>query len=360
MKDLIIVHDFDGRPYFKALEKNFRCKFVNSRPIRFLLRDIIKKRRITKDTVDSLLFLLFLPFHKDKIIILGMAPFNFRLFIYGLLCHRNKVLLHSSWHQWMGKTPFSYVEFVNNFLKKIWHFYLRRFDKIIAVTAATKKSILDFSYPLSLNVDVVPHVVDIEPISKSDLDNKWNTNKIEALFVGRLTAEKGIKDIIALSDKMQTSPLKDFHITIAGKGNLVSEVVDASRNIPELYYAGYINSREKLRDLMRQSQFFLLPSKKIKGWEELFGLVIVEAMSQGCVVIASNHIGPEEIIDENIDGILCEENAFVDVTLKTFNQFHLDNEFYREISARALHKSQKYNMKNISQKWLELLNNLES
>ncbi|MFV7531587.1 glycosyltransferase family 4 protein [Enterobacter mori] len=359
MKDVIIVHDFDGRPYFKALEKKFHCKYINSRPIRFLLRDIIKKRKITKDSIDSILFLLFLPFHKDQTIVLGMAPFNFRLMIYGMLCHRNKVLLHSSWHQWMDKTPFSYFGFLNSFLKKSWRNYLPRFKKIIAVTAATKKSILDFSYPLSLDIDVVPHVVDIEPIPISELDNKWSSNHIDALFVGRLTPEKGIKDIIDLSAKMQIGLNKDSHIKIAGKGNLESEILDATRKIPVLSYLGYIDSREHLRDLMRQSQFFLLPSKKIKGWEELFGLVIVEAMSQGCIVIASNHIGPVEILDDHIDGFLCEENSFIDFTLKTFNQFHQNKEIYREISVCALHKSQKYNMKNISQQWFELLNNLE-
>ncbi|WP_226882836.1 hypothetical protein, partial [Enterobacter hormaechei] len=35
MKEIIIVHDFDGRPYFKALEKNFHCKFINSRPVSY-------------------------------------------------------------------------------------------------------------------------------------------------------------------------------------------------------------------------------------------------------------------------------------------------------------------------------------
>ncbi|MEC9697378.1 glycosyltransferase family 4 protein, partial [Escherichia marmotae] len=296
MKDIIIVHDFDGRPYFKAIEKNFQCKFINSRPIRFFIRDIVKNRKITKDSIDSLLFLFLLPFHKNQTIILGMAPFNFRLLIYGVLCYRNKVLLHSSWHQWLGKTPFSYIEIFNKILKKLWRHYLPRFVRIIAVTKATKQSILDFAHPLSLNIDVIPHVVDIEPITRIELDEKWNSKYIQGLFVGRLTPEKGIKDIIDISKKMQTGLLKDSNIKIAGKGHLEDDIVHASQNISVLSYMGYITSREELRDLMRQSHFFLLPSKKIKGWEELFGLVIVEAMSQGCVVIASRHIGPEEII----------------------------------------------------------------
>ncbi|HFL4818716.1 TPA: glycosyltransferase [Escherichia coli] len=359
MKDIIIVHDFDGRPYFKAIEKNFQCKFINSRPIRFLIRDIVKKRTITKDTIDSILFLFLLPFHKNQTIILGMAPFNFRLLFYGMLCYRNKVLLHSSWHQWLGRTPFSYINIFNKIFKKLWRHYLPRFERIIAVTKATKQSILDFSYPLSLNIDVIPHVVDIEPITRAELDKKWNSKCIQGLFVGRLTPEKGIKDIINISEKVQSGLLKDSNIKIAGKGYLEDDIVHASKRISGLLYMGYITSRDKLRDLMKQSQFFLLPSKKIKGWEELFGLVIVEAMSQGCVVIASNHIGPKEIIDNHKDGILCEESDFVDNTLRNFNNFHTDIYYYKEISMRALDKSQKYNMANISQLWVELINNIE-
>ncbi|MCU2294635.1 glycosyltransferase family 4 protein [Enterobacter hormaechei subsp. steigerwaltii] len=359
MKEIIIVHDFDGRPYFKALEKNFHCKFINSRPIRFLLRDLIKKKKITKDSIDSLLFLFLLPFHKNQTIILGMAPFNFRLLIYGILCYRNKLLLHSSWHQWLGKTPFSYPKIINKILKKAWRHYLPRFSRIIAVTRATKRSILDFAYPMQLNIDVIPHVVDIEPIARTELDQKWDSKDIQGLFVGRLTPEKGIKDIIDIAEKMQSGVLQNSNIKIAGKGNLENDVVTASKNISGLSYIGYITSREELKDHMRRSNFFLLPSKKIKGWEELFGLVIVEAMSQGCVVIASKHIGPQEIIEDHEDGILCEENEFITQTLRNFNEFHADISRYKEISLHALDKSQKYNMKYISHLWSELINNLE-
>ena len=359
MKDIIIVHDFDGRPYFKALEKNFRCKFVNSRPIRFLIRDIVKKRKISKDSIDSLLFLLLLPFHRNNTIILGMAPFNFRLFIYGMLCHRNKVFLHSSWHQWMGKTPFSYMGILNKFYKKIWRSYLPRFEKIIAVTKATKQSILEFSSPIPLIIDVIPHVVDIDPITRFELEQKWNSKDIQGLFVGRLTPEKGINDIVKISANMQSGLLKNANIKIAGKGSLENEIIDASRDITGLSYLGYISSREQLRDLMKQSQFFLLPSKKIEGWEELFGLVIVEAMSQGCVVIASNHIGPKEIISDRNDGILCEENEFIDITLRHFNDFYINESRYNEMSIHALDKSQNYSMNKISQHWFKIINNLK-
>ncbi|BCM52006.1 hypothetical protein BvCmsSINP020_1834 [Escherichia coli] len=67
MKDIIIVHDFDGRPYFKAIEKNFQCKFINSRPIRFLIRDIVKREQLLKTLLILFCFYFFCLFIKTKL-----------------------------------------------------------------------------------------------------------------------------------------------------------------------------------------------------------------------------------------------------------------------------------------------------
>jgi len=54
----------------------------------------------------------------------------------------------------------------------------------------------------------------------------------------------------------------------------------------------------------------ILPSRKFKNWEELFGIVIIEAMATGIPVIASNCIGPKEIIENGKDGILFKKEDF--------------------------------------------------
>ena len=53
---------------------------------------------------------------------------------------------------------------------------------------------------------------------------------------------------------------------------------------------------------MHESQVFVLISK-----HETFGLVYLEAMLQGCIVIASKFGGVDGIIRDGENGFLCEE-----------------------------------------------------
>jgi glycosyltransferase involved in cell wall biosynthesis len=51
----------------------------------------------------------------------------------------------------------------------------------------------------------------------------------------------------------------------------------------------------------RSADVFLLPSN-----QEGFGIVYVEAMRQGCPVIAGNHGGAPEVVDHGVTGFLVE------------------------------------------------------
>ncbi|PLM51431.1 hypothetical protein CWN34_29225, partial [Klebsiella pneumoniae] len=72
-------------------------------------------------------------------------------------------------------------------------------------------------------------------------------------------------------------------------------------------FMGHISDKSKLAAIFKEHDVLVLPSKKIDGWEELFGLVIIEAMACGLVVIASNHIGPRGIIDDGKNGFLISD-----------------------------------------------------
>ncbi|QTH72547.1 hypothetical protein [Pseudoalteromonas xiamenensis] len=136
---IYILHDFDGRPYYKAVEKSHDIQYLNTRPFRFAIRDLVKNKKLTKDTINSLLFLFKMPFLGGENIILAMAPFNFRVIFYGMLSYRNRVHYHTSWPFWHGHVPFEYPRPVRKLLQKIWMNLLNSFESRIAVTAGASK-----------------------------------------------------------------------------------------------------------------------------------------------------------------------------------------------------------------------------
>ena len=55
-----------------------------------------------------------------------------------------------------------------------------------------------------------------------------------------------------------------------------------------------------------QSDVFVLPSVN-----ETFGMVYLEAMSQGCIPIGTSGEGIDGIIENGKNGYLCDRNNFV-------------------------------------------------
>lgn len=120
-----------------------------------------------------------------------------------------------------------------------------------------------------------------------------------ALFVGRLSVEKGIDDLLAawewLGDRM---PLK-----ILGDGPLANKAAEASRRIEGVQWLGS-RPREQALDLMKKAQVLILPSTCYEN----FPLVVAEAFAVGLPIIASDLGSMSSLIDHGRTGLLFRPN----------------------------------------------------
>ena len=95
----------------------------------------------------------------------------------------------------------------------------------------------------------------------------------------------------------------DYSLTIVGEGAMRARL---ESRVMELGAAGKIRMtgrlpREEIIPILDKSDVFILISKG-----EVFGLVYIEAMSRGCIVIASRNEGMEGVIEHGVNGFLCE------------------------------------------------------
>jgi glycosyltransferase involved in cell wall biosynthesis len=112
-----------------------------------------------------------------------------------------------------------------------------------------------------------------------------------ALFIGRLSAEKGISELLDVWEKI------NYPLTVVGEGVLKERL--QARKVPGVTFTGGLTRDEVLR-LLAQSTFLIFPSV----WYETFGLTMIEAMAMGKPVLATNLGGRGEIVEEGITGFL--------------------------------------------------------
>jgi glycosyltransferase involved in cell wall biosynthesis len=115
-----------------------------------------------------------------------------------------------------------------------------------------------------------------------------------ALFVGRLSVEKGLDTLLAAWPLLdQKVPLK-----IIGDGPLASQVMESVKKLPQVEWLGR-KPMSEVHKLMGEAMFVIFPSK----WYETFGRVAVEAFAKGTPVIAANIGAIAELVDSGRTGL---------------------------------------------------------
>lgn len=104
------------------------------------------------------------------------------------------------------------------------------------------------------------------------------------LFVGRLVSDKGADDFVKAFAKIcQDRP--DVDATIVGIGPESGALAALARSLgieERIQFLG-VRREEALVDAMNQHRFLVVPSK----WDEPFGIVALEGIACGCIVIGS-------------------------------------------------------------------------
>jgi glycosyltransferase involved in cell wall biosynthesis len=115
-----------------------------------------------------------------------------------------------------------------------------------------------------------------------------------ALFVGRLSPEKGVGTLLAAWERLDRQvPLK-----VVGDGPLREQVVEAPDRHPCVEYLGY-RPAEEVHGLMKEASMLVFPSE----WYETFGRVAAEAFATATPVIAADIGAVAELVEHGHTGL---------------------------------------------------------
>ena len=185
----------------------------------------------------------------------------------------------------------------------LYNINVKQFDipYMVFVSEQLKKYYIQHGFTEGL-MKVIPNGIDIKFVAKSTPQLGSGT---KILFAGRIDHTKGAKlaiDALALLRSNDSCFVLDF----IGEGHplyitTLNEYVKTLGLVKQIRFLGSMD-RETLMQSYQNYDMVLFPSV----WFEAFGLTIIEAMSRGVPVVASNRGGPKDIIEHMEDGILVE------------------------------------------------------
>jgi glycosyltransferase involved in cell wall biosynthesis len=161
-------------------------------------------------------------------------------------------------------------------------------DGYIALSEFSRRKFATNGFP-DKKIHVKPNFVQQDPGERA-------TPGSYALFVGRLSPEKGVATLLAAWEKLVPS----MSLVIVGEGpeRKSLEAEATSRGLANVVFKGWLPADETLK-AMKDAAFVVVPSL----WYEGFPMTIAEAFACGTPVICSRIGALEEIVSDQRTGL---------------------------------------------------------
>lgn len=180
-------------------------------------------------------------------------------------------------------------------------------DAVIAVSAEMKQDILKF-YPIpEEKVTIIHNGIDLEeyrPVSDKDYLKEQGIEEPYLLFVGRISRQKGI---IQLIDAFKSLPGDRLHLVLCASApdtpELEQELKEKMGGHPRIKWLNQMVPKKAVIQLYSHAEVFVCPSVY-----EPFGIINLEAMACKSPVVATRVGGIKEVVADGETGILVSPN----------------------------------------------------
>ncbi|HDK27526.1 MAG TPA: glycosyltransferase family 1 protein [Candidatus Atribacteria bacterium] len=130
-----------------------------------------------------------------------------------------------------------------------------------------------------------------------------SSNSTNILYAGFLTENKGVHILLeAFARFREKYHTPDIKLHLAGDGYFrpkLEEICQQLKITENVIFYGFIGDKEKLKQLFREADMFVLPSKS-----EGIPKVLLEAMAYGVPILTTNVGGIPDIIEDGVNGLL--------------------------------------------------------
>lgn len=272
---------------------------------------------------------------RDEGVAVVQSQHNFRLkCANGLLYRQNKVceecvkkslwqgIYHGCYQDSRLLTAFIAGTLMDLWRKRTWH---NAVDMYISASQFGKQKLIEMGLP-GEKIAIKPNFVYPVPSMDDRKDQGY------ALYVGRLSEEKGVRVLLEAWKSVLDVPLR-----IIGEGPLSGSLkaYTQSQGIRNVQFLGYVNQKT-YEENMCGARFLIVPSQCYEN----FPRIIVEAFARGIPAIASNLGTLRELVEDQSTGLLFEPQDVRQLTEKIQRLF-LDSALVTQLGRNAREVFQK-------------------
>lgn len=196
-------------------------------------------------------------------------------------------------------------------------------DQIIVNSRVALNSFSSFESEEIINkIKAIPPSINKDFSSKEKIKS-WEERE-SFLFVGGLNPRKGLLELLDVIER------KKIKFTLIGNGNSK----EINQRIHNLKGKNLINhyktlTKKELSKFYNSHKFLILPSVA-----DGFGMVVIEAMSQGCVPVISKNTGASDLIKTGFNGFVINEPVYLQKKLM-FLQKSINKSEWQVLSQNA-------------------------
>lgn len=236
-------------------------------------------------------------------------------------------------------------------LKKFARKIIEHSDRVIFITPNIQEQIRGLLYQkdkfeiLKEKECVIPNGInDFWVKNRLTGGKELSNNSVRLIQISRLNERKRV-DVSIKAVKILYERDIDVSLDILGEGESKEKLIELAKNLnveDRVFFQGYIREPEEIRKYLKQSDIFVMPSTG-----ETFGLVYVEAMSQGLPIIGIRDTGVSGYFVKEKVGEFIDEPNEVEVA-NAVERIILN---YSTMSANAVKNINSFNWHDISKRY---------
>jgi glycosyltransferase involved in cell wall biosynthesis len=173
---------------------------------------------------------------------------------------------------------------------------------------------------------------------------------------GLIKGENAVEQLEKCKRDVVACKIKDegWRLQIAGTGSeesleYLKQLCKENGVEDSVDFLGFVSD---MRTLYKKASVFVLSSRY-----EGFGMVLIEAMSQGCACVACDYKGRQrEIIQKDSQGLCCEPDN-VEALAGSMTKMIEDDTFRKQVHIGSIERSRDFAIEEIMQKWEIILKN---